>query len=152
MVANGRYAGEDQITLLWPDRVSYRTMWSEHPAFDGLLTPEVERYVLSDLTACDGGFRSIVDEQAVRFDGEELLTDPEIRSLLERRQRPVTILRAETGLTGTPPPLLSSELIDRFPIHDWRTVAGTNHYSVLIGEHGAAAVADALLDAVSSRS
>ena len=97
------------------------------------------------------GFRSNVDEAAVRFDGEELLTDHEMRTLFDRRRQPVTIVRAETGIMAVPPPLLPTELIDRFPQHDWRTVAGSNHYTVLIGEAGAAAVAQALLDAVNSR-
>lgn len=136
-----------RLQRVWSDRVAYRTMWSEHPAFASGLTPEIERYVLSDLEPCDGGFRSTVNEDAVRFDGEELLTDPEMRSLLDRRTEPAIVVRAETGLMATPPPLLPLELIDRHPQHDWRTVAGTNHYDVLIGEDGAAAVADALRDA-----
>lgn len=135
---------------VWSDRVAYRTMWSEHPAFADGLTPEIERYVLSDLEPCEGGFRSTVSEEAVRFDGEELLTDPEMRTLLDRRSEPAIIVRAETGIMATPPPLLPVELIDRYPQHDWRTVAGTNHYDVLIGEAGAAAVAEALRDATRS--
>ena len=141
----------ERLRMVWTDRVSYRTMWNEHPAFADGLTPEIERYVLSDLVECEGGFRSIVDEAAVRFDGEELLVDDEMRTLLDRRQRPVTVIRAETGLMATPPPLMPAELIDRFPQHDWRTVDGTNHYTVLIGERGAAAVARALIDTVNSR-
>ncbi len=141
----------ERLRKVWPDRVSYRSMWMQHPAFAGELTPEIERYVLSDLVECEGGFRSMVDEAAVRFDGEELLTDHEIRTLLERRAGPLTIVRAETGLMAAPPPLLPLELIEAFPQHDWRTVAGANHYTVLIGEDGAAAIAQALLDAVNSR-
>lgn len=140
----------ERLRKVWPDRVAYRSMWTQHPAFAGELTPEIERYVLSDLVECEGGFRSIVDEAGVRFDGEELLTDHEMRTLLERCERPLIIVRAETGLMATPPPLLASELIEQFPQHDWRTVRGTNHYTVLIGEDGASAVARALLDAVSS--
>jgi pimeloyl-ACP methyl ester carboxylesterase len=141
----------ERLRTVWTDRVSYRTMWDEHPAFAGGLTPEIERYVLSDLVECEGGFRSIVDEAAVRFDTEELLTDDEMRTLLDRRKRPVTVIRAETGLVATPPPLMPAELIDRLPQHDWRTIPGTNHYTVLIGEEGAAAVAGALIDTVNSR-
>lgn len=136
-----------RLQRVWSDRVAYRTMWSEHPAFADGLTPEIERYVLSDLEPCEGGFRSTVSEDAVRFDGEELLTDQEMRTLLDRRTEPAIIVRAETGLMATPPPLLPLELIERYPQHDWRTVAGTNHYDVLIGEAGAAAVAEALRDA-----
>ena len=138
-----------RLRKVWSDRVAYRSMWSEHPAFAGGLTPEIERYVLSDLVPCEGGFRSVVNEDAVRFDGEELLTDAEMRSLLDRRAEPVIVVRAETGLMATPPPLLPPELMERYPQHDWRTVPRTNHYDVLIGEVGAAAVAAAIRDATS---
>lgn len=139
-----------RLRRVWSDRVAYRSMWSEHPAFASGLTPEIERYVLSDLEPCEGGFRSGVSEAAVRFDGEELLTDPEMRSLLDRRSEPATILRAETGIMATPPPLLPPDLMERYPQHDWRTVAGTNHYDILIGEVGAAAVARAIRDATAT--
>lgn len=139
----------DRLRHVWADRVSYEALWAEHPSFaETGITPEIERYVLSDLIEVDGGFRSCVDEDAIRFDGGELLTDDEIRTLLEQRKQPVTIIRAETGIMATPPPLLPVEWIDRLPQHDWRTVAGANHYSVLIGEAGAAAVAQAIRDAV----
>jgi pimeloyl-ACP methyl ester carboxylesterase len=138
----------DRLRRVWPDRVSYRTMWSEHPAFAAGLTPEIERYVLSDLTPCEGGFRSVVSEAAVRFDGEELLVDHEMRTALERCQLPAVILRAETGLMGAPPPFVADEWVDRLPRHDWRLVPGTNHYSLLVGEVGAAAVAQAIRGAV----
>jgi lipase len=136
-----------RLRRVWSDRVAYRSMWSEHPAFAGGLTPEIERYVLSDLIPCEGGFRSSVNEDAVRFDGEELLTDADVRALLDRRSEPVIVVRAETGLMATPPPLLPPELMERYPQHDWRTVPGSNHYDVLIGEDGAAAVARAIRDA-----
>ena len=141
----------ERLQKVWADRVSYGEWWARHPAFVDELTPEMARYGLSDLVECEGGFRSNVDEAAVRFDGEELLTDHEMRTLFDRRRQPVTIVRAETGIMAVPPPLLPTELIDRYPQHDWRTVAGSNHYTVLIGEAGAAAVAQALLDAVNSR-
>jgi pimeloyl-ACP methyl ester carboxylesterase len=134
----------ERLRKVWPDRVAYRTMWSEHPAFASGLTPEIERCVLSDLVPVDGGFRSSVDELAVRTDGAELLTDPEIRTLLDRRAEPATILRAEFGLNGAPPPLIPLEAIDRYPQHDWRNLEGTNHYSVLFDGGGADAVATAL--------
>ncbi len=77
----------------------------------------------SDLAEHEGGFRCTVDEAAVRFDGEQLLTDHEMRTLLDRRRQPVTIVRAETGIMAVPPPMMATELMDRYPQHDWRTVA-----------------------------
>jgi pimeloyl-ACP methyl ester carboxylesterase len=138
----------ERLRKVWPDRVTYHAMWSAHPAFADGLTLEMERYLLSDLVECEGGFRSIVNEQAVRFDGSELLTDDEVRGLFARRTRPLTVVRAETGLMATPPPFVPEHFVDAYPQHDWRFVAGTNHYSILFGEAGAAEVAAALRRAV----
>ncbi len=141
----------ERLQRVWIDRVQYETMWADHPAFAGGLTPDIERYVLSDLVPCEGGFRSAVSEEAVRHDGAELLIDEEIRSLLERRAEPATIIRAETGLMAAPPSLIEAAWMERLPNHDWRTIAGTNHYDVLIGEAGAAAVAEAIRQRVNSQ-
>jgi pimeloyl-ACP methyl ester carboxylesterase len=139
-----------RLRQVWPDRVSYREMWEQHPALAGQLTPEVERYVLSDLVETDGGFRSCVSEAAVRHDGAELLTDTEVRTALDRHPEPLRIVRAELGLMAKPPPMIPAELEERYPQHDWTTVPGSNHYDVLIGV-GAATVAEAIVAAVNAR-
>jgi pimeloyl-ACP methyl ester carboxylesterase len=139
-----------RLQKVWPDRVTYHAMWSAHPAFAGGLTPDMERYVLSDLAPCDGGFRSIVSEQAVRTDGTELLTDDEVRALFDRHTEPMTIIRAETGLMAAPPPFVDERFVALYPQHDWRFVGGSNHYSVLFGEPGASEIAAALREAVAS--
>ena len=136
----------------WPNRMAYRAMWEQHPAFASGITPDIERYVLADLVEVDGSFRSSVSEEAVRFDGAELLADAEIRSALDRRQEPLRIVRAELGVLAAPPPLIPIEYETRYPQHAWSTVAGANHYDVLIGESGASTVADALSAAVTARS
>ena len=133
-----------RLRKVWPDRVTYHAMWSTHPAFDDGLTPDMERYVLSDLTPCDGGFRSNVSEDAVRADGRELLTDLEVRGLFDRHVDPLTVVRAETGIMAVPPPFVDERFVAEYPQHDWRFVPGSNHYSVLFGDEGAAVVADAL--------
>jgi pimeloyl-ACP methyl ester carboxylesterase len=141
----------ERLHRTWPSRMAYRAMWEQHPAFAGGITPDIERYVLADLVETDGGFRSSVSEEAVRFDGAELLADDEIRSALDRRQEPLRIVRAELGVLATPPPLIPIEYEARCPQHAWATVAGANHYDVLIGD-GASTVADALTAAVTARS
>ncbi len=69
----------ERLRQTWPNRMAYRAMWEQHPAFAGGITPDIERYVLADLVEVDGSFRSSVSEEAVRFDGAELLTDAEVR-------------------------------------------------------------------------
>jgi pimeloyl-ACP methyl ester carboxylesterase len=137
-----------RLRQVWPDRVAYRAMWEQHPAFAGGLSPEVERYVLSDLVPTEGGFRSCVSETAVRHDGAELLTDDEVRTALDRHVGPARILRAELGLFATPPPLIPAEYEQRHAQHAWTTVAGSNHYDILVGDAGARAVAGAIVEAL----
>ena len=142
----------ERLHQTWPNRMAYRAMWEQHPAFAGGITPDIERYVLADLVEVDGSFRSSVSEEAVRFDGAELLTDAEIRSAFDRRQEPLRIVRAELGVLAAPPPLIPVEYETLYPQHAWTTVAGSNHYDVLIGESGASTVADVLSAAVTDRS
>ena len=133
-----------RLRTTWPDRVSYQTMWSQHPAFAGGLGIDLERNLLADLVEVDGGFRTGVNEAAVMIDGRDLLTDDGIRSLLASRSAPTTVLRAPNGLMGTPPPLIPDEIVAALPQHRWVTVPDTNHYTILLGPAGAAAVADAV--------
>jgi pimeloyl-ACP methyl ester carboxylesterase len=133
-----------RLRTVWPDRVTYHAMWSTHPAFAEGLTPEMERYVLSDLQPCDGGFRSNVSEEAVRTDGRELLTDLEVRGVFARHTQPITIVRAETGILAVPPPFVEEHFLTEYPQHDWRFVPGSNHYTVMFGDPGATEVAGAV--------
>jgi hypothetical protein len=48
--------------------------------------------------------------------------------------------------------MIPIEYETRYPQHAWTTVAGSNHYDVLIGESGASTVADVLSAAVTDRS
>jgi pimeloyl-ACP methyl ester carboxylesterase len=136
----------------WRNADEYRRMWLAHPAFAGGLSPEVERYLMSDLVpAGDGTYRSCVREDAVRADGAELLLDDEVRHALDRRLAPLTMVRAETGLDAAPPPLVPAALEEQLTQHEWITVPGSNHYTVLVGGDGAAAVAAAIAAAFTRR-
>ena len=140
----------ERLRTVWPDRVSYQSMWAQHPAFVDGITPDLERNLLADLIEVDGGFRTAVNEDAVRHDGRELLLDDEVRTLLDRRQQPTTIVRAEFGMFGVPPAFISEDLRDRFPQHRWVEGAGLNHYTVMNSPAGSTLVAGALRDAITS--
>lgn len=132
------------------DTAEYRAFWAAHPAFASTdLAPEIEAWLLADLEPTeDGGVRSCVREEAVRTDGAELFLDEEVRSALDRLACPATIVRAELGLLAEPPPMVPADAPERYPQHRWITVPGTNHYDVLVGEAGAAVIADAIRAAV----
>lgn len=140
----------ERLRTVWPDRVSYQAMWSGHPAFVEGISIDLERDLLADLVEVDGGFRTAVNEAAVRVDGRQLFADERVRSLLGRRTTPTTILRAPAGLDGAPPPLLPDELVASFPEHRWIDIPQTNHYTVLLSARGATAVADAVRTVLAS--
>ncbi len=133
-----------RLRVTWPDRVSYQTMWSQHPAFADGIGLDLQRTLLADLVEAPGGFRSAVSEAAVLIDGRELLVDEHVRTVLTRRSEPTSIVRAPAGLQGAPPPLISDDVVEELSGHRWTTVPGTNHYTVLLGVDGASAVAAAI--------
>jgi pimeloyl-ACP methyl ester carboxylesterase len=139
-----------RLRQVFTDRDAYRSMWAQHPALAHTFTPDVERYALADLVETDGGWRSCVSEDAVRFDGGELLTDDEVRAALDRHAGPLRIVRAETGLMAQPPALIPVEMEERYPQHAWTTVPGANHYDVLVGHTGAATVAEEIRAALAA--
>lgn len=133
-----------RLQTTWPDRVSYQTMWAQHPAFESGISLDLQRTLLADLVDAPGGFRAAVNEAAVIVDGRDLLADADVREVLARRHTPTTVVRAPLGMMGAPPPLISDETVESMPQHRWTTIDGTNHYTVLLGSVGAAAVADAI--------
>lgn len=133
-----------RLQTVWPDRVSYNTMWAQHSAFSEGLGIDLERNLLADLVEIPGGFRTAVNEAAVRIDGRELLVNDQTRSLLAARVTPTSILRAPNGPLGTPPPMINEATVASLPQHHWTTVAGTNHLTILLGRSGADAVANAV--------
>jgi lipase len=142
----------ERLRTVWPDRVSYQSMWAKHPAFADGIGPDLERNLLADLVEVDGGFRTAANEEAIRHDGAELLADDEVRTLLDRRQQPVTIIRAEFGMFGEPPPFISDDVRDRYLQHRWIEARGLNHYTTMNSSAGATLVADALRDVLTQPS
>ena len=134
----------ERLEKVWPDRVSYQSMWAQHPAFVDGIGPDLERNLLADLIETDGGFRTMVEPDAVRLNGRELFADDEVRTALDRHPEPATLIRAEFGLMGTPPPLIADDMIDRYPQHRWIRADGLNHYTVMNSTTGATMVADAI--------
>ena len=140
----------ERLQRVWPDRASYRAMWAQHPAFSEGISADLERNLLADLIETDGGFRTMVDPDAVRLNGRELFADAEVRTALDRHPEPAIMIRAEFGLMGTPPPLIADDMIDRYPQHRWIRADGLNHYTVMNSTAGATMVADAIRAAVAN--
>jgi lipase len=97
--------------------------------------------------------RSRVSLDAVLGDSEDTLKDEGLRSALSRIKAPVELLRAERGMLNQVPPLFPDELVSQHPtVVDLGTVPDTNHYTIIMSAHGAAAVAEAIRKAAGALS
>ena len=87
----------------------------------------------------------------------DVLGDPVRRRILEllaageRSSGAITeIIRAEFGMFGEPPPLISDDQRAHYPQHRWVEAHGCNHYTVQCSPAGATLVADALRGTLTS--
>jgi pimeloyl-ACP methyl ester carboxylesterase len=139
-----------RLSEAFPSLDAYFDFWRRHPAVGDDWNDDVEAFLSYDVVkGNDGLLRSRVSREAVRADGRDLLTAPApIGEALRSLQVPVHLLRAPSGLFGEPPGLQPDELVDQWsPQISHFTdelVAGTNHYTLLMGDRGASAVAAAL--------
>jgi pimeloyl-ACP methyl ester carboxylesterase len=133
-----------RLTMTFATPEAYLDFWRPHPAFANDWSPEVEAYFTYDLE----GTRSSVSLDAVRQDSEGLL-DPHVTARWAGALPAGTVfLRAPRGMLDDPGGLYPRELVDAhlttFPHVTARDVPDTNHYTIVMSETGARAVADAL--------
>jgi pimeloyl-ACP methyl ester carboxylesterase len=140
----------ERLDRTFPSFAAYVAFWRQHPAFAQDWNDDLEAYLRYDLAeGADGGLRSRVVADAVRADGRDLLLghDPIVRAL-EAISCPVHLLRAPRGMFDQPPGLQPDELVARWAPRIANladdVVDDTNHYTILMGERGASAVADVL--------
>lgn len=133
-----------RLTMTFDTPADYLGFWRPHPAFAGSWTPEVEAYLVYDLE----GTRSSVSLDAVRQDSEGLLDADGAARWAAALPAGTPFLRAPRGMFDDPGGLYPRELVDRhragFPQVSVRDVPDTNHYTIVMSERGARAVADAL--------
>src|SRR6266508_2992191 len=129
-----------RLEMTFPSRDSYREFWQAHPAFKGEWTPWIEDYVQHDLVGT-GPFRSSCVADAVRVDGAQLLTDPIVQVAIHALPVPGVLVYAERGLLDESPALYDRARVAGLHVRT-QLVPGTNHYSILLADPGAAVVAD----------
>ena len=142
----------DRLDMRWSDVDDYVDFFRAHPAFQSPneWTDAVEAYVRHDAAAApDGRIRSSAVKEAVLVDGGAAIVDPASASSIERISTPTMLLWAPRGVLDQSPGLYQREYIaaavERLAHLDARLVPDTNHYTIVVGDAGAAAVADQLL-------
>jgi hypothetical protein len=140
-----------RLAMTFPSRQAYREFWRAHPAIGPIWGPAVQAYVDYDLVGEPPELRSSCREEAMRSDGAQVADHATATAALRRVTVPTAFLRAERGMLDGPP-LYPEDAVARWlhgsPAVEARTVPDTNHYSLLLGAHGAAAVAHAIADAL----
>jgi len=140
----------ERLAMVFPTEESYFDFWRAHPAMEEW-SVDIEAYLQYDLQPVEGGYRSRVVEAAVRTDGAEQLVTPELVAQSLRSVRcPIHFIGAPRGLLNQPAPLIPDDVVRHWqrelPNLRAEVVDDVNHYTLVIGERGAAEVARALRD------
>ena len=134
----------------------YLDFWKAQPPFVGDRWNEwVEHYLRCDLRAAGDRYQPKASEAAVRADALETADVEGIRRRLRAIRVPVLMLRAPEGFNPGDPPLFPDELVTResgdiADFEEW-VVPGTTHYTIGLGDDGARAVANALVEFAQER-
>jgi pimeloyl-ACP methyl ester carboxylesterase len=143
-----------RLKMTFRSRQAYHDWWRAHPAFAGSAVNDEDliAYADHDLVGQPPALRSSVGEEVVRADGAELL---EIGKPAHRLEVPAELLCAERGMVDDPNPLQPPALAEPWAAaapQSRRTVriSSVNHYTIVMGEAGASAVAQAIVRALQS--
>ncbi|MCN9242379.1 alpha/beta hydrolase [Streptomyces sp. RY43-2] len=139
-----------RLSMTFPDRRSYSAFWQQHPAFVRSWSPWVDAYIQRDLVGEEPELRSSCGIEAVRTDGIDQFGE-EVSSAVHQLPCPAQLLWAERGLLDEPQGLYDEQRLASVGLDPelvrTRLVPGTNHYSIVVGDDGARAVARHLLAA-----
>jgi lipase len=143
-----------QMARLRAEFVSYEAyldFWRALPPFSGgRWNPWVESYLRYDVGGSEPNLRPKASEASVRGDFLDSLQGDQLRGWLKAIRVPVLLLRATEGFNPDTPPLLpdGTVAVEGSAIADLtdRVIDGTTHYTIALGDPGATAVADQLVD------
>jgi pimeloyl-ACP methyl ester carboxylesterase len=138
-----------RLSMTFESRDAYRDFWKAHPSFAGdQWNDYVEEYVDYDLVGTEPELRSGVSIDAVKGDATDLFATSTLYDAIAALDKPAVLLRAEKGMMNDPTPLIGDDLVAQYPqVKDLGFVAGTNHYTIVLSDHGSKAVADAIRQA-----
>lgn len=124
----------------------YLNLWRAHPAFADAWTPELERYLAYDLVPDGSGALRPATSFAVTVDDTvDLNTGSLPREAIAGISVPAVFVWVPRGLQNETPGLYSPEQIARLeeslPTVRFRFVEDLNHYTVVMSERGASAIA-----------
>lgn len=138
----------ERLETVFPSPAVYAEFFRQHPAFARDWSPEAEAYALYDARPVDGGARASASVDAVLEDQTDILDGTALPEALAALGHPTTFLHAPRGFVDDPPGLYAAATVaDLAQVHreiEIRAVDDVNHYTIVLSERGAAAVAAAV--------
>ena len=134
-----------RLSMRFADVGEYRDFWREHPAFRNDWTPELERYIEYDLVPDGEGLRPATSYATTAQDTTDMNTGTTLPDALAGLRHPTLLITVPRGLMNEPPGLYSPEhlepLLAAHPGGEHVRVEGRNHYTIVMSEEGADALA-----------
>lgn len=134
-----------RLELTFESKSAYQDYWRAHPAFSAEFPSEMLAYVDHDLVGSEPSLQPSTNKEAVAQDSADLWGSSFIDQALIDLKSPVQLFRAVRGLQNEETPLYPKApldaALDRYPMIECITVPDTNHYTILMANSGADAVA-----------
>jgi pimeloyl-ACP methyl ester carboxylesterase len=134
-----------RLRMTFPSTAAYLDYWRQHPALAGDWNAYCEDAYTYDLEGEEPALRSGVREAAVLADADSQLLRDDIPAALRALRHPALLLRAPAGMLGAQPGLYPDAWLAGWQgrVAGLRSVLvpDVNHYTILLTERGARAVA-----------
>jgi pimeloyl-ACP methyl ester carboxylesterase len=141
-----------RLGMTFAGREDYHAWWRRHPAFGNgdIDDADLVAYADHDLIGDPPNLHSSVSEEAVRGDAADLFTMGEPA---HRLAVPATLMCAPRGLLDDPKPMQPPDVVQAWAAdapsqRRMLPVPDVNHYTIVLGSTGAAAVAAAIDEAL----
>lgn len=151
----------DRLAMRFASVQAYLDFWRVHPAFARDWSPALEAYFAYDLVGAEPALRPATGYATLEEDSIDQNTGSAIGAALTAQRHPTLWLTAERGLLDQLPALYAAErlpdLLRTHPGLGHVAVDDVNHYTIVLSDRGADAVAAAIRgvvepDAVASAS
>lgn len=138
----------ERLAMRFASVEAYLDFWRQHPAFTRDWSPALEDYLAYDLVGEAPQLRPATAYDAMAVDTVDLNTGTALAGALERLSCPSLLLTAPRGLLDQVPGLYEeerlAEMLLQLPSVTVREVPDVNHYTIVLSERGADAVAEVI--------
>jgi lipase len=138
----------ERLAMRFASLDEYLDFWRAHPAFRRDWSAMLEAYLAYDLVGEAPELRPATSYATLAEDSIDQNTGSAVAEALAALRHPTLLLSAERGLLDQVPPLYSAErlpgLLAAYPGLRHVAVADVNHYTIVLSDRGADAVATAV--------